>query len=254
MLSIMKNEWNRMKKIYILVFVIGMLLSCILVYLKISGYSYDYNIQIWQESGEILALIFPALAVLPTCWIMYYERKNSYINYAILRISKNKYIIAKWFISSLYGGLLIFTISITGLIVSLYFVDPVTSREANYALEEFMGKYLVNTPLLYGILLSAWRGIIGFIVTTMGFLLSLYVNNLFVILSGPFIYCILENFILSIFNRPYYRLVTSFSPYIINPSVISIGRLLVGPTILVLIIICIYIYFSVIKKRNIHTI
>ncbi len=251
MKNLIKIEWSGMKWIYLLVILAGIIYSSAMVFLKLNGYSYDYNIQIWQESNEILGLIFPVFAVLPTCWSMYYERKNNYLMYTALRISKFKYIITKWLMSAIFGALVIFTISFSGLLTSLYLINTVEPSGTDYAVKSFMGFYLVHEPLMYGIALSLWRGMIGFLVATMGFILSVFSSNLFIILSGPFVYCILENFLLAILNVPYYRLVTSFSPYLLSPEAVTLGRLLVGPLILGFAIISISIYFKAVRKEKI---
>ena len=47
---------------------------------------------------------------------------------------------------------------------------------------------------------------------TFGFILALYCKNIFVILTGPFMYSILENFVLAILCLERLRLVVAFDP------------------------------------------
>ena len=76
-------------------------------------------------------------------------------------------------------------------------------------------------PVVYAVTLSVFRGLIGVLVMTMGFFLAMYCENIFVVLTGPFLYTILENFVLAILGVPQYRLVTAFDPNCLSPEVIT---------------------------------
>ena len=71
---------------------------------------------------------------------------------------------------------------------------------------------------------------------TFGFVLALYCKNIFVILTGPFMYSILENFVLAILRLERYRLVVSFDPTTVDPRVVSIFSFLFGPIVLGIVI------------------
>ena len=58
---------------------------------------------------------------------------------------------------------------------------------------------------------------------TFGFILALYCKNIFVILTGPFMYSILENFVLAILRLERLRLVVAFDPTTVDPKVVSIS-------------------------------
>jgi hypothetical protein len=182
---------------------------------------------------------------------MFYERKDSFIIYSLLRTSKKKYLLTKWLITSFGGGLIVFLVSITSLFFSLFIVPEKLPTVNDYALKNFAGHYFVNFPLQYGLVLSLWKGIIGFLIATFGFVLSLIVNNLLVILTGPFIYAILENFTLSILNVPYFRLVTSFDLNTLTASAISVDRLIVGPLILCLLIMFLILVMVIPKNETV---
>ncbi len=73
-------------------------------------------------------------------------------------------------------------------------------------------------------------------VMTFGFILALYCKNIFVILTGPFMYSILENFVLAILCLERLRLVVAFDPTTINPEVVSIFSFFFGPIVLSIVI------------------
>lgn len=255
--NLLKLEWDKIKYPYLISLFIGILYSCIIILPFTSGYSYNHNIEIWQQSGQVFDLIFPLVAVLPTCWIMYYERKNNFLAYTLTRVSKKKYILSKWLMTSIGGATIIFVVSFVGLIFCINFTNNlnltgIQLQGYDKSLEEFYGYYLVNKPYLYGLALSIWRGIIGFIVGTLGFVLSLYINNIFIILTGPFVYVFIVHYILAILGVPYYSIITSFDPSTLAPQAISTGRILIGPFLLIVLICSIIIHFFKIKKRSIY--
>lgn len=56
------------------------------------------------------------------------------------------------------------------------------------------------------------------------------------ILTGPFMYSILENFVLAILRLERLRLVVAFDPTTINPEVVSIFSFFFGPIVLSIVI------------------
>ncbi|MFC4388321.1 hypothetical protein ACFOZ1_10960 [Gracilibacillus marinus] len=252
MKSLIKAEIQKLKYPYLISIFIAAIYSVLVIISVLHGYSYTYNIEVWEESGELFRIIFPIFAVLPTTWLMFYERKNGFLSYTITRVSKKKYIILKWLVSSIGGAFIVFIISFLGLIVCLYFIPDVVSQGTDSAIDKFAGDFFVNHPFIYGFLLSIWRLFIGFLIASLGFVISLYVNNIFIVLTGPFVYAILENFSLSILGAPYYRLVTSFDPNTLQETAISIERLIVGPLFLIVFTSGIITYFALIKKENIY--
>lgn len=247
-------QWE-IKKI-IFPYLIGLFLSVVFSVVSIhfvsSGYQYNYNIEVWIQSGEIFTLLFPLFVTIPTCWLMFFERKNSFITYTINRVEKNKYLFTKWLVSALGGAFIVLSASLTGLIVCLFFIPNIQPTKNDYAIENFAGYYFVHKPFLYGLILSLWKSVIGFLIASLGFVLSLFANNIFIILTGPFVYLVLENFILAILKIPYFRLVTSFDPTTLTPDAISIGRLAVGPLLLIIFVTILLYWFVMRKKEQIY--
>jgi len=259
MKNLLKLEWYKIKYTYLISLGISILYGCLMILPFISGYSYNHKIEIWQQSNQVFDLIFPLFTVLPSCWLMYYERKNNFLIYNLTRISKKKYIISKWLTTSVGSMIIVFVVSFAGLIFCLKFTNNVklTGIKLNSydtSLKEFYGYYLANKPYLYGLLLSIWRSIIGFIIGTFGFVLSLYINNIFIILTGPFVYVLIQHYILSILGVPYYSIVTSFDPSTLAPIAVSLERILIGPFLLIIFICITIIYFSKLKRNSMYDI
>ena len=79
----------------------------------------------------------------------------------------------------------------------------------------------------------------------------MYCENIFVVLTGPFLYTILENFVLAILGVPQYRLVTAFDPNCLSPEVITTMSFVAGPSLLAAVITLLAIYFSKVKKEKV---
>ena len=252
MLNLISSEINKLKYPYIVSIIVAILYSCLMIIPVTSGYSYNYNIEVWEESGQLFTVLFPLFACIPTIWLMYFERKDGFISYTVTRISKKKYILVKWLVVSIGGAFIVFLVSFAGLITTLFFMPDVEKTGTDYAINSFAGDFFVHKPFLYGLILSFWRMFIGFIVATFGFILSLFINNIFIVLTGPFVYSVLENYILAFSGIPQYRLLTSFEPHALTPSAITIERLLVGPSILLVFSFGLLLYFKYVKKTSVY--
>lgn len=251
MKNLLLSEFLKLRIPYIASLLIVVVYSSLMFIPVTSGYRYSYNIEIWVESTEVFMMVFPLFSVIPTMWLMYYEKKNGFISYIQTRISRKKYILVKWLVSSFGGATIIFVGSFIGVIISLLFLPDVENLADGNTVNAFGEYYFVNNPLLYGFILSLWRMFLGFLIATLGFILSLFIGNLFVILTAPFIYGVLENFVLSVLGVPYFRLVTSFGPSTLDANAITVTRLLVGPSLLLLVTCMTFLYFYYIKKTPI---
>jgi hypothetical protein len=257
-------EWRKLLIPILLTITVGTLLLIILCSTTYTSYALEHQLEVWEVGFEIFNFIFPLIAVLPTCWLMYFERKNGFLKYTLPRASKKQYLLSKWIVICSSAFLVMFIISFAGVITALYGVQPIEATytwvspqtgevEPRLLETHFAGEFFTESPLLYGLLLSAWKGLICVIVATMGFVFSLYSQNLFVILTGPFVYTILENFILSILGLERLRLVTAFEPSSISVEAIGMPSFLFGPMLSIVIMILYVVYMNFKKKESIYT-
>ncbi|MGE7921507.1 hypothetical protein ACQKM9_21630 [Viridibacillus sp. NPDC093762] len=253
MQQLIMNEW---RKVSIAVYVtiafatIAVTICTLLIY---KNYALEAQLEVYEVGFEIVNLIFPLLAVIPTGWLMYFERKNGFIKYTLPRVNKKLYLTSKWLVSVGSGFLVVFCVSIISVLVALYVVPPITVQLTLIHPEtgELMGRIVqtrifgeqfVEQPFMYGLVLSLWKGIIGGLIATLGFVFSLYSKNLFVILTGPFVYLLLENFCWSVFGLEKYRLVTAFEPSSVRSESISWASFVTGPVLLLLVILGYIVY------------
>jgi hypothetical protein len=226
-------------------------------------YALEEQLEVWEVGFNFINFIAPIIAVVPTCWLLYFERKNGYLKYTLPRISKNKYLLSKWLVIGSSAAVTMFIMSFSSVLLTLYFIPPIevvyvlvdpNTGEAVPRIPEthFASELFINQPLLYGLFLSLWKAFISAIMATMGFVFSLYSKNLFIILTGPFVYYILENFTLSILHLKKYRLVTAFEPTSILVNDLFVGSFIVGPVV-ALITCGLYIVYKRYKlKENVY--
>ena len=248
MFRLIKNEWGKIKFPVLGTIAILSIAACILSSTLYQNYALHYDLEAWEVGTELIPFLFPLFVVIPVCWNMYYERKNNFLLYTIPRVSKRKYLTAKWLISAISAFFILFIPYFLSAVFALYVKSPIEPYTSNPFTHIFLDMF-TQTPLLYALLLSCWKGFIGIFVMSLGFVLSLYADNIFVILTGPFIYAILENFILSVMGLENYRLVTAFEPTTVSAQSITAGSFIMGLLLISIAIMTIWLYFG--KKKRI---
>lgn len=263
----MKNlvllEWRKVKWPVLIMLCIATAASMILSSTLYKNYALEYDLEAWEVGMEYINFIFPLIAALPVGWLMYYERKDNFLIYTLPRVSKKKYLLSKWIVLAGSAAVTMFIVMFAGVLTALYLkpeivpvltrMDPVTEELISSILtDHFLGELFAYQPVVYGLLLSVWRGVLAALIATFAFILSLYVENLFIILTGPFIYYILENFILSVLGMSQYRLVTAFEPGRSDSLDVGNLSLMIGPFLLILFMIVLVFYFKRIKKMTVY--
>ena len=262
MYSLIKLEWKKVKKPVFLAAILATIFIGVMTCTLYKNYSLQVDLEAWEIATEFISMLFPLIVVIPSCWTIYYERKNKFLLYTLPRVSKKKYLLSKWIVVALSSATIMFVSMFIGALIALYIkpeivpyigtYDMVTNEPILIQDRHILGNLFVNQPLIYSFLISTWRSLIAIIIATMGFVLSLYIDNIFIILTGSFIYTVLENFILSVLRVPQYRLVTSFDPTIVDEKMITVFSMIAGPMIAILFIGLIVIFNSKIKKNLIY--
>lgn len=134
-----------------------------------TNYSLEYDLEAFEIGMEYINFLFPLIVTLPVGWLMYFERKNNFLIYTLSRVSKKKYLWLKWFTLAGSAGFSIFIIMFVGVLTALYlkpgitpeltFRDPLTGELTSAILSHhFLGDLFAHQPLVYGLLMSVWRG------------------------------------------------------------------------------------------------
>ncbi|NMO95770.1 hypothetical protein [Paenibacillus lemnae] len=261
--KLLRLEWNKLRWPVLIT-----MLSLSLVVSVLSGtiyksYALEHDLEAWEVGIPFIVFLFPLISVLPTGWLMYMERKDRFLMYTLPRVKKSRYILSKWMIVAGSSFLIMFVAMLMGVITALYIKPDITpiyslvdrsTGEVAPSLERlhFMGSLFVNQPLGYGIMLSLWQGFLSAIIATLAFVLSLYVSNIFIVLIGPFLYAMLENFILNLFKLQDYKIYDSFEPGFYDTDKLGYWPLLAGPAMALLFTTLIAIYFSKFKKVTVY--
>ena len=166
---------------FLLTTLAGVVLMVIAIFNVANTYSLYYRIEIWITAVPFFSMIYPLLSSVPFCWRFFYERKDGYLKYTVNRYPLKRYVIENFVASGLLVFLCIFIISFSSAIISLFLVSPQTDISKNVPAfeKELLGFILLNNPVLYSFILSLWRGVLGAIYFTFGFVLSLFYNNIF---------------------------------------------------------------------------
>ena len=236
---------------FLLTTLAGVVLMVIAIFNVANTYSLYYRIEIWITAVPFFSMIYPLLSSVPFCWRFFYERKDGYLKYTVNRYPLKRYVIENFVASGLWVFLCIFIISFSSAIISLFLVSPQTDISKNVPAfeKELLGFILLNNPILYSFILSLWRGVLGAIYFTFGFVLSLFYNNIFIVMTAPFVYSILENFTMSILGCPQNSIITSFMPTRLAYGYTALYNLLVGPAVLIGITGLLFLY-EYIKRRK----
>ena len=250
MLRLMKNEWKKIWIPVLLTLIAVTVAACAMTAMMYPQYSLIYTLDAWEVGTEYLSLLYPLFVVLPLCWNLYHERKNHFLLYVQPRVSMRKYLWAKWTVYAISAFCVIMIPYILSAATALLIDPPLDTMNLGMIKHIFETVYSAH-PLIYAVTLSASRGLIGILVMTMGFILAMYCENIFVVLTGPFLYTILENFILAILGVPQYRLVTAFDPALLNPKTITTMSFVAGPALLAVVIMLLAIYFSKVKQKKV---
>lgn len=251
MKNLIKLEIKKVYKPVLVTLIITTLLFLAAIMKIANNFSVQHSIEFWDEAIDYIAIVFPILAVVPTCWVMYYERKNKFLLYTLPRVSKKNYIFSKWIVCVVSAFLIIFVPMFIGGLVSLTQLTDLVTEPASYEIAFYQNFYMADilkdNTYLYVFAHCLWDGFLAMIVASLGFVFSIYLDNIFVILTGPFIYVTLDNFILAVLGFHKQRLAASF--YINSMTQTNTLNLLVGPTIAILFIILLLAIFKLIKSK-----
>ncbi|WP_419023079.1 hypothetical protein [Emergencia sp.] len=252
MLNLIKVESKKIFRPVLFTTAILAVAMCVLTCTLYKSYTLQYDLEAWEVGTELFSLLYPLIAVVPLCWNLYYERKNNFLLYVQPRVPIKKYLAVKWGIYAL-GAFCMIAIPYTlSAVFALYVKAPVVPFTNPF--DHVFQKAFTQMPLLYGVILSCWKGVLGILMMTFGYVLAMYGRNIFVILTGPFVYSILENYILSILRLEQYRLVVAFDPTSISDDAISVMSFLAGPAFLAVVIFLTAFFLSKVRGNAVVTV
>lgn len=228
------------------------LLTCILSCTLYREYSIRFELDPWEIGTEFLSLLFPLFVAVPVCWQLYYERRDRFLTYTLPRIGKRRYLFTKWCACAVSAFIIITIPYFISALFALYVRTPQELRPLSEGYNHVFLSLYAESPVLYALLLSLWKGGLGILTMTFGFVLALYGSNVFIILTGPFIYVVLENFFWAILGVPELRFVTAFEPTSLSAQAVHAQSFIAGPIVMCSVVGVVAFYFHKVKKRSIY--
>ena len=250
MLRNIRLEFKKTARPVLLTMALLTVLTCVLTCTITREYALYVPIDAWEVGTEYIGLLFPLFVAIPICWELYYERKNRFIVYTLPRIGRRRYLSAKWCACAISSFLILLVPYILSALCALYINRPERFWTPPEGYLHVFHEIYTQAPLLYALLLSLWKSLLGVLVMTFGFLLALYGSNIFVILTAPFLYAILENFLWAVLGLPQYRFVTAFEPNSLSAEAVHPASFVVGPLLLCFVMVMVVVYYRAVKKRS----
>ncbi len=228
------------------------LLTCMLTCTLYRGYTIHFELDPWEIGTEFLSLLFPLFVTVPICWQLYYERRDRFLIYTLPRIGKRRYLATKWCACAACAFIMMMVPYFVSALFALYVRAPQALWPLPKGYSHVFLKLYAEAPVLYALLLSLWKGLMGVLTMTFGFVLALYGGNVFVILTGPFIYVILENFFWAVLGLPGLRFVTAFEPTSLSAEAVHPASFAAGPALMCLAMGAAAFYYQAVKKRSVY--
>lgn len=232
----------------IFVFVVGitvLLISCGMIAQNTAIY---YPIEIWYHGCTIMDFFLPLLVSLPFSYVMLMKRKCRFIEYVAVRVKKTSYIHKQILAGMLLSAVAVFLMYFISLFVSVNFFYQGATGGSGYVKNYVFGTYQVESPMLFGFVWCLWKGIVASLFTWFGYMIALYIDNIFVVSLAPFIYCMAENMITGIIQIPEYSVLTSYVLNRLSPEVMHVWTFAIG--VVVFVFITSIITFGVALRRR----
>lgn len=232
----------------ILMTLLGSITLNIACYIVTTNTSIYYPIEIWIEGCSWLDFFLPLIAVTPFSYTLYMKRKNNYLTYAAVRIDGKRYIRTSILAGMTAAGVSVFIIYFSALLISLEFFYHGADFENKYLLDYIFGTMQAEHPVWFGLLWCLWKGLVSSLFTWFGYRLALYINQVFLISTLPFLYCMAENMCLSLLGKPAFSLTTVFVLNRLSPQVMHVWNY--GFGLISYVIVVNFILWILKKKRG----
>lgn len=246
---LIKLEGKKLARPVLAVMLIGSVAACILCRTLYLEYTLYFLLDAWEIGMECFALLFPLLVTVPVCWQLYYERRDRFLVYTLPRVPKRRYLLAKWTACALSAFIILF---VPYLFSALCVLVPGVERELFPPYEGYhhvLHHLYTQVPLAYALVMSLWKSVLGVLMMSFGFVLALYCKNLFVILTAPFIYYILDNVFWTSLRIPG-ALAFAYESTMLSSSFITPWAFLQGPFQLCVFTGLTALFYTKVMKRT----
>jgi len=205
-----------------------------------------HQIEPYQVGSGPIDLFFPLICSAVFSWNIYFLRKDRFLMYIHVRTNIEKYLKIQIISALLLCFIMVWVSNMIGVIYSTSIASITNSKSVPSLYDYILGTLQMENPLLFGLIWSFHKAIIGMLISFLGQILSMYIDNLFVILTAPFVIVFLENFITSLLAVPKYSFTTVFVLNRLSSTAMNPTNLLIG-----IMLFCIYVtIFWLILRRT----
>lgn len=207
-----------------------------------------YEIDLYNFASDYPDFFFPLIVSIPFAINTYYLKKENFLDYVSLRISKDAYL--KEYIKAVMTMcfIIIFFVNLICIIISMNIADLSPEYKMGHEFDgAFLGSLQENHVMLFGLIWSAYKGMMAVLVCLMGQVFAIFLDNLFLALLAPFAYSILENYITAILGIPKISFTTSMSLSRLSSEVMKPYYRIAG---IVLYMLAIFVIEKYLRKRN----
>lgn len=245
-------EWKKLCRPVLLTTVLLSVFCGILVPIVQRSYSLFYPVESWEVAMPWLNMLYPLFVTVPVCWQLYYERRNRFITYTLPRVSPRRYLTAKYLACALSAFLIMFIPYVLSGLCAVYLVKPQNLSMPYAGYTHVWLTLFTQFPAVYVLLLSLWKGLLGVLTMTFGFVLALYGRNIFVILIAPFVYTFLDNLFWGSFFGKGLGLYMAFEPSNSVARWVRGATFFAGPGLLLAVIALVWLFEAKLRHREVY--
>ena len=204
----------------------------------------DFKIEPYISGSNSVDFFLPLIVTAPFTWEIYYMKKDNFLNTLGCRISITGYV-SRYIISSTIFCL--FAVFIANLIAGFFSIsiaDLSTHTYGDNLKGEILGNLQMYKPYQFIVIWSLYKSIIITLICFFGQTVALHMKNIFLTVITPFIIILLENFVTSNLKIPEYSLITTFVLNRLDPMIMSVPKLAIPISILVITMTVLYIHWK----------
>lgn len=235
----MRLYLNSMKKQTIPALFMGIIYIIVLMALILVNNSNSmiyYRISPYTYASEPIDFFFGLIVSIPFSIYTFFMKKDYFLEYVHVRISKKRYVFIHIFSSMIVCFLMVFIVNIVGIIFSYNIADLVERGSKPTLANYILGDLQMSNPIIFGVLWSLHKSWIGTMICLFAQIIALYVENLFVALLAPLAYVIIENFFTSMLSLSRFSITTTFVLNRLKPESMTMTNVAIGSICFIVVI------------------
>jgi len=230
------NSLRELKIISCIIFVFYLLFEIVNMVVIGSNSAISQGMELWVYATDIIDFFSPLFLTAPFVWILFFKNKSRFVDYISVRTNLTSYLISQILSIMISVFLITFLVNIIAMLLAIYVIPfNVDTDPSNFTLPILPFRFQTTNPLLFSILASFWKAILGSVLAFSASVLACTTNNFFVSLFGVFAYVLLENIITGSLGIDEYSIVTSNVLGRLNDDYYTTFNMFVGPFLLILV-------------------